>query len=475
MSRTEIGLRILALGLAPAFLGACGLRVSSTLAGNEDAGTPPAKVCTAGQEFACTCSGGEPGVQICAPDGEGYEACECTVGISPPPYEDASPPTYEDAGMIEDAGSSSATWPSPPSQGTAPSPNATTFAVHHVHLGDELDSTGDPDWYQYGYNLDGKFTTSTSADVCTLYKNANSTNQIDGPGGIDNSFGENFVPLLSAVVANVSASQDNEITSGSYSWIYYVEGLSGDPTQSSVGLFGGEFLGLPFAQAPNAVGAIPTFTATDNWPVDQSMVTSTINPGGLLAMPATSTSEFSGAYVTSGEFVSGAPLSLQLVIALDGQLLKLPLQHAVITFNTASSTHASGGIVAGIIAAQDLVNAMQGIAGAISTSLCSAATFAQIATSIEQAADIMTDGTNEAGIPCNGISVGIGFDADEMGRLRSRGRSRRSPTLAPGGRRSRAGAVLDLRVPRARRLRAAPPPSARAPRTSSRAAAAPSP
>ena len=40
--------------------------------------------------------------------------------------------------------------------------------MHHIHLGDELDSTGVPDWSQLGYNIDGKFATATSTDVCLL-------------------------------------------------------------------------------------------------------------------------------------------------------------------------------------------------------------------------------------------------------------------------------------------------------------------
>ena len=78
-------------------------------------------------------------------------------------------------------------------------------------------------------------------------------------------------------------------------------------------------------------------------------------------------------------------------------------------------------MIAGIIATQDLVDAVHLIAGNISASFCSGSTFAQVATSIEQAADILVDGTNRAGVSCSGISVGIGFDADEIDVPRSAG------------------------------------------------------
>ncbi len=56
------------------------------------------------------------------------------------------------------------------------------------------------------------------------------------------------------------------------------------------------------------------------------------------------------------------------------------------------------------------------MAGNISTSFCSGSTFATIQKAIQQASDIMDDGTNVAGTPCNGISIGVGFDGDEIGQ-----------------------------------------------------------
>ena len=44
----------------------------------------------------------------------------------------------------------------PPPAPTGPATTSTTphnFALHHIHLGDELDSSGNPDWAKYGYNL----------------------------------------------------------------------------------------------------------------------------------------------------------------------------------------------------------------------------------------------------------------------------------------------------------------------------------
>jgi hypothetical protein len=54
-------------------------------------------------------------------------------------------------------------------------------------------------WNQIGFNLDGKFTTATSTDVCQLVEGATPAAQDDGQNGIDNSFGENLCPILDGV------------------------------------------------------------------------------------------------------------------------------------------------------------------------------------------------------------------------------------------------------------------------------------
>ena len=69
-----------------------------------------------------------------------------------------------------------------------------------------------------------------------------------------------------------------------------------------------------------------------------------------------------------------------------------------------------------MIITSDLVTALGNVAGNISTSFCNgSAAFQQVVTAIQQAADIMHDGTNVAGTACDAISVGIGFDALQIG------------------------------------------------------------
>jgi MYXO-CTERM domain-containing protein len=312
--------------------------------------------------------------------------------------------------------------PPPPSGPVTTGTTPQSFALHHVHLGDEPGTCTDgTSWCQYGYNLDGKDTTAASTNVCTPHAGAGAQVQVDGPGGIDNSFGPNIVnALVSAVLTNPSPTEDTSIGSGAFTFMVDVTGLTPDAGQSATGLQGMLFGGVAFGQGPNVGTAVPTFTTADDWPIDPSFVTSTV-ACTTLVQPVTSRVTFSGAYVTGGVFVSGAPVDMTLNVLLQGFPLALPLRHATITFSHpgaldagTADTHISSGVISGIVDAQDLMASIDAIVG--NYGICSGSNLTQVNDVILQAADIMDDGTNAPGVPCNGISVGIGFDADEIGQ-----------------------------------------------------------
>lgn len=75
------------------------------------------------------------------------------------------------------------------------------------------------------------------------------------------------------------------------------------------------------------------------------------------------------------------------------------------------------GTMAGVLNTQELIAALEIVAGTISTSLCSGSAFASIAQQIAQASDMVLQGSvvsNPAGTTCNAISIGLGFDATEI-------------------------------------------------------------
>jgi hypothetical protein len=341
---------------------------------------------------------------------------------------DDSSSSPDDAGAPVDANYVSAQPPSPsgvPTNVTA----SHNFAIHHIHLGDEIDpATNAPDWPRYGYDLDHKNTTPTSTDVCKLATDTSLKNQVDGPGGIDNSFGENIVPLLAAVMANPSMVENTALAAGQFTLMLDVNGLDeSNVTQTATGLSGQIFGGVGFDQGPNASASdagtsAPTFTTADDWPLDPSFL-----PGGVVANPAASNEVFAAPYVTNGTFVGSAGTELNLTLIFPAGPVVLKIQHPVVTFVN-DGTHAGSGILSGVILTQDMASAAQIFEQTFSSSCAGQA---QVMTAVQQAADIMHDESNTAGVACDAISFAIGFDADEIGAPAAAGVPAAYPATVP--------------------------------------------
>ena len=73
------------------------------------------------------------------------------------------------------------------------------------------------------------------------------------------------------------------------------------------------------------------------------------------------------------------------------------------------SLNGSGGMAGGVLPTAGIAAAWQNAAGCISTSLCSSSALQSILMPLEQASDIMVDGSNSAGEACDGVSFGITF------------------------------------------------------------------
>ncbi|HEY1960208.1 MAG TPA: hypothetical protein VGH28_31580 [Polyangiaceae bacterium] len=304
---------------------------------------------------------------------------------------DAAPPT--DAGPT----------PPPPPDGGAPTSNVLTFAIQTVSLG-EADRAGTPSpsaWKNYGYDVDGLVTTSSDTNVCTLHTGAPKANQADGTGGIDNAWGAVLLPILetAASLPTPSATESAAIDSGIWTMQIQVTGLSDDPQQNALGLSSQIFLS---GQYPSGT---PAFDMTTDWPV----LSTSVVDGQTIA--SGSTVKFASSYVSNGTFVSGAgPGVLVFTLSFGGAALPITIHDAVLTFDHVDHADAADGTISGVIDTQEFIDTMQVVAGTISQSLCGSA-FDGIAEQLRQAQDILQDGTNTAGVSCDGISIGLGFTA----------------------------------------------------------------
>ena len=315
--------------------------------------------------------------------------------------------------------------PSPPS-GVVGSGGSTAhnYAIHQLYLGD-TDRTGISNadaWRSFGYNLDDRVTVVSSTDVCTLAAGAARSTQIDGNGGIDNSFGENLLPIFLTIAGtDFSPKVNASIQGGGFTDLVYTVGFddaSGNTTTaknlSGVLLGGGSYASLHD-------GGTPAWNLGTHWPIRPESLNGCPNgecPVGTDPI-ASAAAQFPSAYQKNGTFVSGSPSNLVLYLPLGAGSLTLDVQSGVVTFGPDVPGSVTDGTIAGAIPTTQLVAAFQAVAGSISTSLCSGSAFQSIVQQIEQDSDIVVDpGTgaisNPAGTACNAISIGLGFDATEI-------------------------------------------------------------
>jgi hypothetical protein len=321
--------------------------------------------------------------------------------------------------LCSDLPSSACQHPPPAPTGTTSMPTtlAHNYAIHQMFLGDTDRSgvTSANAWQTFGYDLDGKITTASSTDVCTLLAGSSKQVQVDGNGGIDNSWGANIMPIMTTLDSTVSQQTNQSLQAGAWTQMTYVVGFddSAGNTTSAFGLTGVELSGAAYPGAPS-------WDPSTVWPVAPEYINGCTPTGGCPTgtNPITSAQiTFPMAFQSGGTFVSGTPIAMSFPIGIGGQSLVLNIQSAILTFEPQAPGAVTNGVVAGVVATQDIINALQQVAGRISTSLCTGSAFQSIATQIEQTSDIQLSGSiisNTPGAACNAISIGLGFNATEI-------------------------------------------------------------
>ncbi|HEY8089065.1 MAG TPA: hypothetical protein VIF09_14500, partial [Polyangiaceae bacterium] len=187
---------------------------------------------------------------------------------------------------------------------------------------------------------------------------------------------------------------------GAFTTMIDVTNLDGSATQSGAAP-GWGFSGASF-------GGPPTWTVADNWPVYPDwLVDGSLANGSRIAFPS--------ATIDAGTWASGAPTDLPFQFGYSGIGLALVIHVGTVSFVHATPGTAAGGNVGGVLNTQEFVATLSNAAGWISSSLCASSALDSIVQQIEQAQDILLDGTNVAGQPCDAISIGIGFDGVQIG------------------------------------------------------------
>lgn len=277
------------------------------------------------------------------------------------------------------------------------------FAVDKLFLGEtNRDGTLNKvnGWKQYGYNLDGKVSSLESKDLCKPSAGAApNTVYPDGEQGIDNSFGKNILPILLGLVPAPSTSVNESIAEGTFTVMLSMEKLGADASYNplTTRLYAGADL-----------GQAPVWDGTDLWPVRPELLE---NPADITSSKVV----FPQSYLVDNTWVSGTKGTVDLNLSVSGYAINLSITSAVLTMELdPGHKGAVNGTIAGVLETEALIEELKKVAGGFQPSLCEGSAIEGIITLIRQSSDILKDGSQNPSLPCDGVSVGIGFTAKQV-------------------------------------------------------------
>jgi len=276
----------------------------------------------------------------------------------------------------------------PPGDGTSPS----VYAITHFDLGmtDRDGVACDMWWQNYGFNLDN---LSAANDVSMHCIPPNGTKpKGDGAYGRDNAFGRDVVPFL-----------NNFPFSRSF----------GLQESSNVAVRGGQrtvLLELANLGTGSDYDPIATFALLGE---NRTAAGWLLDPTSISGMTVdTAHTAFPSSYLTKNTWVSGGDATIVVPILFDNVWMRLTIHHARLSMDLSQDHQtASNGTIAGVLAADELTNEFKQVFAQFNSSLCSGAVLDSIANQLRDMADIGADGTQNPNATCDGISIGIGFDA----------------------------------------------------------------
>jgi len=224
----------------------------------------------------------------------------------------------------------------------------------------------------------------------------------------------------------VSQVLSEEIGQGQFTALLNTHGIQGGETmQSAVGLTGGIFVGGAYGGSGPATYPLgdsgTEFLIDASWPVNRSSLV----PGGGVEDAAAV--QFPSAYITNDVWVSGSlsstpTLTIPLTILIDGHALTFTVHHAVITFVYSPTDAGQGlalhGVLAGVLDTTELLEHLATTLGPVAGGQFCGVLRTTFEPDLLAAQDMILGPddaiSNKPGVACNAISVGLGFDADEI-------------------------------------------------------------
>lgn len=292
--------------------------------------------------------------------------------------------------------------PPAPTSNAAAAVGKRAYAIRTLYLGDadRQGRSGADAWKSYGFDIDGVATPSARQDagLCALASGAAQSTHDDGTCGIDNSFGENILPiLLTTGGTDYPARMNAAIETGGVTHLIVLDDIGAARDATSVG-------GALMLSA--AYGRAPAWDGTDAWPVDERALA-----GRSLDSPSLTLAGYVNGRVWVGR--GGANAGPMALFGNGAVSLALPLTRVVVSARISDDgTRLLDGTISAVLRAEEAIRGFQQYVDAVSFGCCGGedCTFEQI----RQASDILDDGTQDPNRPCDAISVGLGFEAWEV-------------------------------------------------------------
>lgn len=323
------------------------------------------------------------------------ESCvlpEFQVG-SPPPDADAG---VSDATVVKETGTISicgATYPDPPVGDDSGIEGTYVLALRSIDLGENTDKPP-------GYDLDGQCTCVNEAGpTCVGTKQ-----QCDAPNGIDNTMASlmKLVSLAAGTGSFGSSYFSAKANDGHWSALIEVKrynGLKDDPNVD-VALYVSPGFGATDAGPP-------TWAGDDAWPVSAASLDA--DSGAPLYRSK-------GAYVSNNVLVAALPTAA-LAISGGTERITINITGGVLTGelqNAGGVLRITNGILAGRWREEDVFKALSSYRDSDGKPFCTdfAIFYSNAKGAVCGNRDILADGTGAKSLPCDSLSLGLGYTAE---------------------------------------------------------------
>lgn len=321
-------------------------------------------------------------------------ACQLVAGLggdfAAAPHQDGG---EEDggagAGGSGPVGCVAATYPDPPGLDDSPSSPEIVLALRTIDLGE---SAAVPP----GYDLDHACTCFADAGPSCVSKQPH----CDAPGGIDSASAQFFSLIQFAVGAGnfSSSSFSAKVEKGTWTLLIRIRGYNGklDDPAVDVAIF-----------PSSGIDPGPVWNGNDAWGVSVQSVSD-----GDLEQPLYPSA---GAYVSQGTLVAALP-SVLMKLGGEEDTITLHLTGGVLTGHLVSGPGGwtmTGGVLAARWKDKDLFEALSSYRDGNGKPICtdSAISYATAKTTLCKGLDILADPSGARSLPCDALSIGLGFTA----------------------------------------------------------------